>query len=80
MAKKLSGGPQKGQARRMVGAVIGVSIGLVIALAVLPIALSDAANAEAANWGASGIVILGLFGVVAAAGLIYFLLSAFDIV
>lgn len=64
----------------MVGAVIGVSIGLVIALAVLPIALSDAANAEAANWGASGIVILGLFGVVAAAGLIYFLLSAFDIV
>lgn len=76
----MSKGPKRGTARAMVGAVIGVSIGLVIALAVLPIALNDAATAEAANWGASGVVILGLFGVVAAAGLIYYLLSAFDIV
>ncbi len=64
----------------MVGAVIAVSIGLVIALAVLPIALADAAAAEEANWGASGVTILGLFGVVAAAGLIYYLLNAFDVI
>ncbi len=63
----------------MVGAVVAISIGLVIALAVLPIALADAAGAEAANWGASGIVILGLFGIVAAAGLIYWMLTVFDI-
>ncbi len=77
MAKKI--GPTKVGARGLVGAVIGVSIGLVIAMAVLPIALSDAAGAEAANWGASGVVILGLFVIVAAAGLIYYMLSAFDI-
>lgn len=75
MAKKF----KSSKAKTMVGAVIGVSIGLVIALAILPIALSDAAGAEAANWGASGVVILGLLGVVAAAGLIYWVLSAFDI-
>lgn len=69
----------KSTPKAMIGAVIAVSIGLVIAMAVLPIALSDAAGAEAANWGASGIVILGLFGIVAAAGLIYWMLSVFDI-
>lgn len=63
----------------MVAAIVGVSIGLVIAFAVLPIALSDAAGAEAANWGAAGVTILGLLGVIAAAGLLYYALNAFDI-
>lgn len=75
MAKRAKAQSAKG----MVAAVIGVSIGLVIALAVLPIALEDAANATTANWGSAGVAILGLFGVVAAAGLIYFLLRAFDV-
>ncbi len=56
-----------------------MSIGLVIAFAVLPLALSDAADAEAANWGAAGIAVLGLLGIVAAAGIIYYVLRAFDV-
>ncbi|MFQ5910803.1 MAG: hypothetical protein ACE5IJ_08825 [Thermoplasmata archaeon] len=65
--------------RGLVGAIIGVSIGLVIAFAVLPIALADAADAEVANWGTAGIAVLGLFGIVAAAGLIYYMLRAFNV-
>lgn len=73
------GGVKKASAKGMTAAVVGVSIGLVVALVILPVALNEAAGAEAANWGAAGVTILGLFGVIAAAGLIYFILNAFDI-
>ncbi len=80
MAKKVA---RKGTATisgtGIVGSVIGISIGLVIAFAVLPIALADAAAAEAANWGTAGVAILGLFGLVVAAGLIYYVLRGFDV-
>lgn len=64
----------------MAAAVIGLSIALVIALAVLPIALEDAAAATTANWGAAGVALLALLGLVAAAGLLFFVLRSFDIV
>lgn len=57
--------------------VIAITIALVIAFALMPVALAAAAAAEAANWGASGIVILGLLGVVIAASLLYGVYKAF---
>ncbi len=53
------------------GVIIPLVIGLVVAAVMLPIALAEFAGAEAANWGATGVTILGLMGVIIAASLLF---------